>query len=66
MPTRVSQDPAALDAYLAAQQQAHALLAELTTRLDGHQDATAPDSTHWGHVGDLTKLCADLTRILDY
>ena len=55
---------AALDAYIAAQQQARALLEVLTAQLDAHQDNVAPDEVHWGHVGDMQRIITGIQELV--
>jgi hypothetical protein len=58
--TKPHSNAAALDAYIAAQHQARALLDTLTAQLDAHQDNVAPDEVHWGHVGDMQRISAGI------
>ena len=62
--TQPHSNTAALDAYIAAQQQARALLEVLTAQLDAHQDRVAPEEIHWGHVGDMQRFIASLQEMV--
>jgi len=54
----------ALDAYIAAQREAHALIDELHILVSKHQDAISPEEVHWGHVGDIRSIIMSLKAIL--
>ncbi len=64
--TTTRTNTAALAAYIEAQQQARVLLADVTAYLDGHQDCATPEEIHWGHVGDISAVITQLTRILEH
>lgn len=61
----IRHNQAALDAYGAAQERARTVLAEGTRYLDAHQDASAPEAIHWGHVGDIQRLITGLSELID-
>ncbi len=60
--TRTTQNTAALNAYITAQQQAQDLLAQLAQKLDAHQDGLHTDEIHWGHVGDINAIIQQLQQ----
>lgn len=62
--TTTKTNDAALTAYIAAQHQAHALLAQLTAQLNAHQDSLHPDEVHWGHVGDIKRIIGELNDLV--
>jgi hypothetical protein len=62
--TRHSENPAALDAFLARKAEIDALLGRLTVLSANHFDV-GPDDINWGHVGTLTHYAALLKQITD-
>lgn len=55
---------AAVNAYIAAQVEAHDLVAKVAAYLEGHQDCTSPEKLHWGHVGDIQRVIDQLKDII--
>ena len=62
----MQKNDAALHAYLAQIEQVRSLLATLTAQVDAHQDALDPEAMHWGHVGDMTRLAAELETLVHH
>ena len=56
--------PTALDAYMAAQASALALVERIHEAIENHETAD-PETLHWGHVGDIVETCRQLQAISD-
>ncbi len=54
----------ALDAYVNAQEEVRALVVALHGKINRHQNATAPEEIHWGHVGDIEAIAQALRQLL--
>ncbi|WP_065091487.1 hypothetical protein [Rhizobium leucaenae] len=54
----------ALNAFMAKKAEIDAMLARLAALSEDHFGA-APDSIHWGHVGDLAHYAEQLKNITD-
>jgi uncharacterized protein YfcZ (UPF0381/DUF406 family) len=62
---KTHQDQAkAMDAFLSIRAEIEALLARLTAHAADHF-STDPEAIHWGHVGDLQHLRAQLREVAD-
>lgn len=56
----------ALEAYEAKQEEIEKLLKQIAAGLQAHdRNASGPGGHHWGHVGDLNQIAAELQDISD-
>jgi hypothetical protein len=57
--------PTALDAYMAAQASALALVERIHEAIENHDTAPAPEEINWGHVGDMNETRRELQAMSD-